>query len=319
MLASVENYMTTTLGPHYPEGTVVGLHRSPSPYDVAHSLAMTADGTLWRWLATSGAPAEPEPVAELGEELRSLVQEIPLNELADEYVVTCPGAPVEQLLFNPVAAGVAVEDGVAAEPTPEAPTAEAVEVAIVCPSFSLPLSLLPLYSRLDTLLTDIVPEDGIPRPPRQIPLTTLVAYQREDGSNLLLLQSGEVRAVAPGGDVYTRTLAAGEVTGLTADLRENEGLESGVEAYAEGAAPNSLLVRGADGMMEAVWVADPPEPLEEPVAALDLLLAELTGIEPEVTGTPAASGTITATIVVTATGTPATATTTLTPTTTPTP
>ena len=320
ILASVDKFLTANLDPHFPEGTVVGLYRSASPYDVAHSLALTDEGTLWRWLATSGEIAEPVAAASVNGDLRAQMQDLAVNTLAEEYVVTCPGTPVEQLYLNPGEdAGAGADAGADADadtgeegtpPAAQRPDGEGMEVTIVCPAFSLPTRLLSLYTRLDGLLAPIVDEAGIPAPPPEIPLETLLAYDREDGARLLLLQSGEAQALAPDGEVYTRTLALGEVISLTASLVDSEGMQPGVEAYGEGVAPNSLLVRGPEGMVEAVWADGPPEPLEEQLEQLEQLLAELTGIEPATAGTPASTGTITATATLTgtvmppATGTP---------------
>ena len=304
ILASVDNFLTANLGPHFPEGTVVGLYRSASPYEVAHGLALTDEGTLWRWLATSSEIAEPVAAASVNGDLRAQVQGLAVNSLAEEYVVTCPGTPVEQLYLNPGGDADTDTGDEGIPPAAQRPDGEGVEVTIVCPAFSLPTRLLSFYSRLDGLLAPLVDEAGIPAPPPEIPLETLLAYDREDGARLLLLQSGEAQALAPDGEVYTRTLALGEVISLTASLLDSEGMQPGVEAYGEGVAPNSLLVRGPEGMMEAVWADRPPEPLEEPLDQLDQLLVELTGIEPATAGTPAATGTITGTLTPGATSTP---------------
>jgi hypothetical protein len=264
---------------------------------VAQSLALMADGTLWRWLATSAEIAEPVTAASVDGDLRAQVQAVPLNELAEEYVVDCPGAPVEQIYLNP--AGVEVTG--TEESLPE--SVESIEVVVACPSFSLPTTLLTLYGRLDDLLAESDSEAGIPAPPLAIPLETLLAYERMDGARLLLLQRGQARALSPGGDVYTSTLGLSEVISVTTALRETGALQSGVEAYAEDLSPNSLLVRGPAGMMEAVWAEEPPEPLQEGVGRLDALLEESIGIEPEGTGTPNATGTVTTTVTATAAAT----------------
>jgi len=41
LLASLENYFTTSIGPHFPPNTIAGIRRSPSPYAPAH--------TVWRY------------------------------------------------------------------------------------------------------------------------------------------------------------------------------------------------------------------------------------------------------------------------------
>ena len=111
--------------------------------------------------------------------------------------------------------------------------------------------------------------------------------------------------MAPAGEVYTSTLGLSEIISVTRQVRESGAMQPGVEAYAEGVAPNSLLVRGPQGMMEAVWADELPAPLQEPVDRLNGLLAELRGIEAGTVLTPTVSGTITATTRATATEAPA--------------
>lgn len=106
MLASVENYLALTLGPHWPEGTIAGLRRSASPYHVAQTAAVTADGELYRWRATAPdvSAAESSALPPLPDQPESL---------APEYAVTCPGAPLETLYVNPAGHGSAEGQSVA--------------------------------------------------------------------------------------------------------------------------------------------------------------------------------------------------------------
>ncbi len=60
LLASLENYFAVHLGPHWPANTVLGLRRSASAYRPAHTLALTAEGQLWRWTAVDSQVAPPE-------------------------------------------------------------------------------------------------------------------------------------------------------------------------------------------------------------------------------------------------------------------
>ena len=286
MLASVENYTTLALGAHFPPGTVVGLRRSATPYDVAHSLALTADGALWRWLATAPEVAEPAAAATVSPNLAATAAAVPLDALEESYVVDCTGVAVETLRLRP-------EEG------------EARDVHIRCPAFSLPTTLLPLYVQVDALLQETVAEQGLPRPPLEIPLATLLDYQRGDGSRLTLLLDGTARATDPAGDVFTSTVGASQVVSLTTSLHESGALAPGVEAYAAGEAANVMLVRGPEGMMEVAWDGGAPAGLEAGLEELDQLLAEIAGVGLEAAPTPEASETGTVTPEATGTEEPA--------------
>ena len=279
MLASVENYTTLAIGPHFPPGSVLGLRRSATPYDVAHSLALTADGTLWRWLATAPEVGEPVAAETVSPDLEATAVAVPLDVLQDSYMVECVGVAVETLLLRP--------DGGEGE----GDVAAGKEVRITCPAFSLPTTLLPLYVQLDELLQETTAEQGLPRPPLEIPLATLMDYRRDDGGRLTLLLDGAARTVDPAGDVFTDTIGAGQVVSLTTRLRESEVLTPSVEAFATGVASNTLLVRGPQGMMEAAWEEEAPETLAPWLEEVDQLLAEIAGVTPEATATPSATGT----------------------------
>ena len=280
MLASVENYTTLALGPHFPPGSVLGLRRSATPYDVAHSLALTAEGALWRWLATAPEVGEPVAAEEVSPDLEAAAAAVPLDLLQDSYVVECVGVAVETLLLRP--------DGGEGE----GDAADGKEVRITCPAFSLPTTLLPLYVQLDALLQETTAEQGLPRPPLEIPLATLLDYRRDDGGRLTLLLDGAARATDPAGEVFTDTVEVSQVVSLTTSLRESEILTPGVEAFATGAVSNTLLVRGPQGMMEVAWEDDAPADLEPWLEELDQLLATIAGVEPDPAATPTATGTI---------------------------
>ena len=51
ILASLENYFTLSVGPHFPPGTIAGIRRSSSPYAPAHTIALTEDGRVFTWIA----------------------------------------------------------------------------------------------------------------------------------------------------------------------------------------------------------------------------------------------------------------------------
>lgn len=278
MLASIENYMALTLGPHWPEGTVLGLRRSATPYQVAHLIALTAEGDLYRWRAieaevegptAAGLPPLPERSA----------------TLAPEYSAACPAAPVELLYVDRLPAE---EEGETA-------------ITVICPAFSLPTTLLPLYLELDELLLPLLAEEEREAPAPAIPLATLVAYERLQGGKLFLLYGDRALALDERGELVLETLPAGTVISVTAALQQSEALRPGVRGYAAATASNVLLVRTESGMEEALWPGVPPPDLAEGVTMLEALWAELTGAAgtptpegtpvPGETGTPAGTGT----------------------------
>jgi len=283
ILASVENFTTLALGPHFPPGTVVGLRRSATPYDVAHSLALTADGGLWRWLATAPEVEEPAEAETISPNLEATAAAVPLDALQDSYAVDCVGVAVEVLML-PAGEG---EEG-------DGPGAAGKAVRIRCPAFSLPTTLLPLYVQLDALLQETVADQGLPRPPLEIPLATLLDYRRGDGSRLTLLLDGTARAMDPAGEVFTDSIGASQVVSVTTGLRESGALAPGVDALAAGEAANVLLVRGPQGMMEAAWDGEAPAGLEPWLEEIEQLLATMAGVAPTgtETPTPGATGTV---------------------------
>jgi hypothetical protein len=294
MLASVENYMAANLAPHFPPGTVLGLRRSATAYDVAHSLALTDDGSLWRWLVTDDEVPAPVPVDEVAPDLPGLLADLPLDALAEEYVTNCPAVPVETLYLDP-----------------DATADEGKTITILCPAFSLPSTLLPLYLTLDDALQEVLSSQGIPRPPLQIPLSSMLDFQRDDGAQLTLLADGRAIGRAPeAGIVVTETLTAAEVVSVTVSLAQSGVLTTGVEAYAADEANNILLIRAEQGMMEFAWNEEEeiPAALTDDFATLDALLDRMlevaepeedgdVGPEPERTGTatttPAPGATLT--------------------------
>jgi hypothetical protein len=246
MLASVENYLALTLGPHWPAGTIAGLRRSASPYHVSHTVALTSGGELYRWRATvpevSGAEEgslPPLPSAEA--------------ELAAEYRVICPGAPLETLFIDRGA-----EDGEGG-----------ASISILCPAFSLPATLVPLYVTLDELLAPLLDEEELAVPPSDIPLSTMVGYEKAGTGRILLLDGDQALLVDQTGEVLTSTLAAGTVVSMTAALEDSGVLKSGVDAYTTAEAAHILMVRTATGMAEVAWDETPPAALEPALLNLE--------------------------------------------------
>jgi hypothetical protein len=302
LLASVENYMAVMLGPHFPPATAVGLRRSASPFAPAHTVALTADGRLWRWLATDEQVADP---VDADPALPALLGEVAAAELEAEYVVGCTGSPVETLFLN----------------ASEAPR----QIFIVCPEFALPASLLPLYLQLNAALTPILAEVSLARPPSALPLSALLDYRRADGARLTLYQDGAAIAIDTDDEVYTGTLAMTQVMSLTTGLLDSGQLQPGLSTFTGAAgetappATSVLRLRGPAGVYDGRWQnVAAIAALDEVNALLDSLVGRAPG-EPEepepaeatipaalLTGTPAATApaTATATPTVTATASP---------------
>jgi hypothetical protein len=286
-LASMDNYLTAKLGPHFPPGTRLGLRRSISPYAPAHTLAILEDGRLWRWLATDFQLSEPA-AEESAPNLLELVSELPEDELAVEYVVTCDGAPPVETLFL----------------GPERPF-----IRIECPEFSLPSTLLTLYLALDELLAPTIAEVAVPRPPGALPLDALIDYRRADDTRLTLFQDGRVSAIDTSG-TYTGTLSSSQIISITTSVLDSGLLRPGLTSFNPTATPvltataeskpaalSWLLLRGPQGVFDGRWPGIPDLPALNDL--LDALLpAEV--IEPipsetAVTQTPESSSTSTPT------------------------
>lgn len=271
LLASIENIMATVLGPHFPPNTLVGLRRSASPYAPAHSLAITTDGSVWTWLATEPQIDDPLTTAAIVPNIDALLSELPSNTLGDDYTTSCPGVPLETLSLN----------------LPDLDK----EIKIICPEFTLPTTLLPLYLSLDQVLQPkLAALDGPQRPPAGFPLAAVLDYRRQDGARLTLYQDGTSVAQTAANEVYTNTLTIPEVISLTTNLVDsglvNLGLTTFFTTEVSIDATSRLLVRGTDGVYDAQWTGT-----ETAVSALDALLNA--SIPNEETETPVPTETVT--------------------------
>ncbi len=257
LLASVENLLSVVLGPHFPPNTIVGLRRSASPYAPAHTIALTADGQVWTWLATEAEVAAPLPETAVPN-LRSALQNLDVDALSNSYETNCPGVPVESLTL--------VQNGTTAT------------IAISCPEFTLPTPLLPLYLPLNQALSDKLDAAGdavSTRPPAGFPLTAVLDYKRADGARLTLFQDGLTRAEATA--VYTTTLSTSQIISLTTPLLDSGLVNPGLTTFFGEEAPEgatTLLLRGPEGVLDGRWVG-----METAVAELDALLDQLLGLE----------------------------------------
>ncbi len=260
LLASIENFMAVTLGPHFPPGTTVGLRRSASPYGSAQTLALLEDGRLWIWQANQDTIPEPLPVEP------ALVDAVAAVDAADfkpEYVADCQGVPVETLFLG-----------------------DDVEMTIVCPEYSLPSTLLPLYTQLDIVMNAQL-SGGIERPPAGFPLTALLDYQRADESRLTVYADGTAVALDADNTPFTDTLAITQVISLTTALIDSGDVQLGLTTF-DGevkTAVSRILIRGEAGVYDGMWEnAGQVSALDKVNALLDSYVQPAAAIE--VTGEP---------------------------------
>ncbi len=285
LLASLENYFTITLGPHFPTDTVVGLRRSASPYAPAHSLAVTADGRLYRWLGSEG---EIAPVSDAPSGLLPAVAALNLQAVAQQYTAPCLGTPLESLFL----AGEDVER----------------LIVLVCPEFSLSANLQPIYVPLHDALAELLTtsETTLERPPAAFPLTAVLDYQRIDGAQLTIFMDGTAVANIDSGQPISTTLSSSQMISMTTNLLGSGSLHTGlttflppendegvVVATATPSAPRSrLLLRGPAAVYDAQWFNTADQPvLEELNGLLNQLLSGETAVpaEPTVVMTPSST------------------------------
>ena len=276
LLASIENFMTTTLGPHFPEGTVIGLHRSASPFAPGHSIAVAEDGRLWTWLATE-AGVRPAIASELSPQLLAELAQIPLADLDSQYQTACTGAAIETLSLNQAG-------------TPWSGR-------IVCPELTLPTALQPLYMQLDSLLAQKTADSSIVENNALFPLNGLVQYTRADMAQLTLFTDSTLIAIDPAGTAYTTTLTTTLPISLSTSLLDSNLLSPGFKTFlntepttttvtAEPAL-SVLAVRGPNGVYDAEWAE---LPAHEAIQFLnDLLNSLFAQDEPEGVTTPEAA------------------------------
>lgn len=255
LLASVENYTAALLGPHFPPDAVLGLRRSATAYDVAHTMALDEDGLLYRWLATSGEVEAPTPIDAVAPDLPQLVAALQQESFQQQYIVNCVSAPLESLFIR------------GAEVDSESEMDNLIQLS--CPAYSLPRSLLPLYTRLDLLLEEVLEGGGIPRPPSEVALGAVIDYRNENEAHVSVFFDGTTTIEDEAGETFTTTLDITEVVSMTESLLESSVLQPELTNIIDGELPNNLLVRGEQGMMEAAWPED--EPPQEIVDALEIL------------------------------------------------
>ena len=235
LLASLENYTNVLLGPYFPEKTLVGLRRSATPYQVAHTIALDEDGWLWFWTA---AESEIDPPQKIDLSVQGLSEALVVLEsgaLADNYSASCPGSTGRETLY--FGGGD-----------------EAKYVVLTCPELSLPTGLTVLYQTLDELAAGILPETGADRPEPSMPLDALLHFRRDDGQELTIYRDGMTIAVSPESAIYTGTVTSTLVLSLTTELVNNGLLNLGADALTAADASNVLTARTNNGVYETSWM-----------------------------------------------------------------
>lgn len=253
LLASVENFTAAMLGPHFPPDTIVGMRRSATPYHVAHTVALTSDGRLWRWTATEAEVEGPQPSDDEAAEFVVELEELDISAMNDIYSAACPqGSGVETLFLN--------NSGIGSQ------------IQVVCPELALPATLLPIYQLLDQLADDKVTEEGLQIPEPPIPLEALLYYHRSDGVETSLLIDDQISILAGDGITLTDTLTNSFALSLTIDLVESGALKEGVSNFPEIPTGNFVIVRGPDNIWEAGWTDEPDSLILPVIEQLDELI-----------------------------------------------
>jgi hypothetical protein len=264
LLASLENYFTITLGPHFPVGAMIGLRRSASPYAPAHTIAVMEDGRLFRWLANEG---EVPPVGAASPELLAAFEAVDPTGLAQQYAAPCAGTSLESLLL--------------------AGRENQRLIALVCPEFSLSSGLQPLYVALDAALNEMLSanEATLPRPPAAFPLDAVLDYQRNDGAQLIIFMDDTAVVTLNNSQPISTTLESSQVISLTTNLLASGSLrtglttflgESGAGTTTPQAARSVVLVRGPAGVYDAQWAGTSDVDV---LAELNSLLNQLLSVD----------------------------------------
>lgn len=234
LLASLENYTAAIVGPHFPFGTVAGLRREATPFEVAHSAAITSDGELWTWTATEPQVSEPTIVEGLAEQANSDMAQIEWDTLPDSIGHLCyQGGGSESLQLDS-------PDGLKL-------------IEIRCPELYLPGQLMPVYLTLAEAVGQRL--EGSDSSPPELPmsLNTLILYQRADGAALELFADGRLSAIDVEGARYTSTLTSTFVVSLTTMLVDSPLLQAGPSAIFEEDPGNVILMRGNNDIYELAW------------------------------------------------------------------
>jgi hypothetical protein len=247
LLASLENYTAVALGPHFPPGTIAGLRREATVYEVAHSAAITSQGEVWSWTATEQQVDQPVISDSIAGVTAGYMASIDWSSLPTSVGYICfeGGGSESLLLIGPEGA---------------------VAVQVRCPELYLPGQLVPIYSALSESVAGRLGVGEVSPPELPMTLDTVVLYRRVDGSTLSLLQRGTVNVKDAAGGSYTLTLTTTQTLSLTESLFGSPLLQEGPSAIFESDAGNVILVRGPDMVYELTWTnpADIPQDLIRP-------------------------------------------------------
>ncbi len=259
-LASFENYFAGILAPHFPPNTVLGLRKGASGYDVAQTIAIDADGLMWRWLATADQAAEPVAA---GLDVEAAIADLAVVGQGTSYLAPCINRGFDTLLIQ-------IEG-------------EATSFGLRCSEMSLPTTLLPIYQQLDTLLMGLESAARLPLPAYPLPFDALLFYKRGDGHGLTLFNDDRYLLTSPSAGALTRTLTATTSISLTLPFQNNPSL-SGDGAALLPALPSSenpepeqfqtanlIGVRDDSGVRAIGWIETPPP-------GVGLLLVDLDGL-----------------------------------------
>jgi hypothetical protein len=263
MLASIENFTTTILGPHVPPGSIAALRRSATQDQVAHTVALTGDGLLWRWKATDAEIPVAITVEDDDPILTTVFSNAALLDLAPLYGAACPDtAGIETLFVTSGNTGRYIE--------------------LFCPELALPITLLPLYLSLDAKTVAIMePADQESTEP-PLPQETLIYFRNAEGSELTVYYDGRTFATVASGIVLSDTITVTLAMSLTADLLESGVMLMGVENFLEGTAANILVIRGPEGLYEQIWETSADPRIQPVVELLDRLANRLLSAGEEV-------------------------------------
>lgn len=270
-LASIENYTAVHLGPHWPAGTRYGLRRSAAPGHPAHTLAVTAEGTVFFWQATESTVAP----ATVDEALPAVLAGVrPDEEPAEFYAVNCAGGTTETLFWQ---TGDDAGDGNETTGT---------EVRLACPEFALPTTLAPLYDVLAMTVERQPAAADFDFPSRMLSVRDRLVYRRPDGRGFFLsdddsaavaLASGQAVPVnVTDSDVLSLTLALSDLGVPLVDVVPEEGPMSG----------GQLWFRDEAGMHLVAWSDATPAPLLHLLQSLDGYLEDDSLIPAAETATP---------------------------------
>ena len=255
ILASLENYTALFLGPHFPPGTVMGLRREATPYEVAHSVGITADGQVWSWTATEAEINAPQnSVVDPGQ----LVQDLSLvdfDNLPDSLGQACyEGAGREMLLLT----------------APDGPRL----IELRCPELYLPGQLQPPYMILSGAVGDRLPGSELRPPELSMTVEDVLTYRRSDGASLALQHDGRLNAIDGQGKRFTSTITVSHALSLTLPLLDSALMAPGASITVSEGVINVIILRAGDGVYELSW-SEVDSLLETAIKPLDDLLDAL--------------------------------------------